>query len=116
MRQTFSGMIGISMCATQCAEGASSTACTTAGTASIVPISPPAAIVRHSYNAWVNSFVAGLVLSTIAYFVASHYIKRYLNDIGVEKSMTRSLVIFVLAAAIAYGVAFIVDWIAGLLG
>ena len=30
--------------------------------------------------------------------------------------MPRSLVIFVLAAAIAYGVAFIIDWVAGLLG
>ncbi len=50
-----------------------------------------------------------LVVSTIAFFVASFYIKRYLDGIGVPKTMTRGLVIFVLALAIAYGVAFIVD-------
>jgi len=56
-----------------------------------------------------------LVISTIAYFVASYFIKRYLNGIGVPKSMTRGLVIFVLALAIAYGVAFIVDRAAALI-
>lgn len=63
-----------------------------------------------------NSLVIGLVVSTIAYFVASHYIKRYLDESGIPKSMPRSLVTFVLAVAISYGVAFIVDWVAGLLG
>jgi hypothetical protein len=51
-----------------------------------------------------------LVLSTVAFFVASFFIKRYLVEMGIPKSMTRSLVIFCLAAAIAYGVAFIADW------
>ena len=53
--------------------------------------------------------MTSLVLSTIAFFVAGFYIKRYLDGIGVPKTMTRGLVIFVLALAIAYGVAFIVD-------
>jgi len=52
--------------------------------------------------------MTSLVLSTIAFFVASFYIKRYLDGIGVPKTITRGLVIFVLALAIAYGVAFIV--------
>jgi hypothetical protein len=56
------------------------------------------------------------VVSTIAYFVAAYFIKRYLDEIGVPKTMTRSLVIFILALAAAYGVAFIADWIAKLLG
>jgi len=51
-----------------------------------------------------------LVLSTVAFFVASYFIQRYLVDMGIPKSMTRSLVIFCLALAIAYGVAFIVEW------
>jgi len=55
------------------------------------------------------------VVSTIAYFVAVYFIKRYLDEIGVPKTMVRSLVIFVLALAVAYGVAFVADWIAGLL-
>jgi hypothetical protein len=56
--------------------------------------------------------MTSLVLSTIAFFVASFYIKRYLDGIGVPKTMTRGLVIFVLALAVAYGVAFIVDLLA----
>jgi hypothetical protein len=55
-----------------------------------------------------------LMISTVAFFVASYFIKRYLNDIGVPKTMTRGLVVFVLALAIAYGVAFIVDRAAAL--
>ena len=54
-----------------------------------------------------------IVLSTIAFFVASYFIKRYLDEIDVPKTMTRGLVVFVLALALAYGVAFIVDWAAG---
>ena len=55
--------------------------------------------------------MTSLVLSTVAFFVASFYIKRYLDGIGVPKTVTRGLVIFVLALAIAYGVAFIVGWV-----
>jgi hypothetical protein len=51
----------------------------------------------------------GLVLSAVAYFVASFYIRRYLEDMGIPKGMTRGLVVFVLALALAYGVGFIVD-------
>ena len=50
-----------------------------------------------------------IVLSTVAYFVASHYIKRYLDDLGAPKGFTRSVSTFCLAIMIAYGVAFIVD-------
>ena len=53
--------------------------------------------------------IAGLVLSTIAYFVASFFIKRHLEEMGIPKGMTRSIVIFVASLAAAYGVAFLVD-------
>ncbi len=53
--------------------------------------------------------LASLVVSTVAFFVASYFIKRHLEEMGIPKGMTRSLVIFVLALAIAYGVAFVVD-------
>lgn len=56
-----------------------------------------------------------LIVSTVAFFVASYFIKRYLNDMGVPKTMTRGLVVFVLALAIAYGVAFVVDRAAALI-
>ncbi len=57
-----------------------------------------------------------LVVSTIAFFVASYFAKRYLDDIGVPKTAVRALVIFVMAIAVAYGVAFAVDWVAALFG
>jgi cation transporter-like permease len=57
-----------------------------------------------------NARMLGIVLSTIAFFVASFLIKRYLDEIGIPKSMVRGMVVFVLALAVAYGVAFTVDW------
>jgi hypothetical protein len=53
----------------------------------------------------------GLILSTIAFVVASYFIKRYLEEMGIPRGFTRGTVIFVLAAAIAYAVAYVVDWI-----
>jgi hypothetical protein len=56
-----------------------------------------------------------LVLSTLAFFIAAHFIRRYLDEMGVAKTAGRALVVFVLALGIAYGVAAAVDWAAGLL-
>ncbi len=53
--------------------------------------------------------MASLVVSTIAYFIAAFFIKRWLDDMDIPKTMTRSLMIFVGAAAVAYGVAYVVD-------
>jgi len=60
--------------------------------------------------------VLGIVVSTLAFFVAGYFIKRYLDGIGIPKTMVRGMVVFVLALAVAYGVAFVVDWSAKLLG
>ncbi|HLQ00850.1 MAG TPA: hypothetical protein VK143_00970 [Burkholderiales bacterium] len=57
-----------------------------------------------------------LVISTIAFFAASYFIKRYLDEIDLPKTMTRGLVIFVLALAVAYVVALAVDWVAASIG
>ncbi len=57
-----------------------------------------------------NFSLASILLSTIAYFVAAYYVRRYLEDIGVEKGMTRGLVVFTLALAVSYGVSAVVDW------
>jgi len=56
------------------------------------------------------------VFGTIAFFVASYFIRRYLNETGIPKTLVRGLVVFVLALAAAYGVAFIVEWAAGFAG
>ena len=53
--------------------------------------------------------LVSLVVSTIAFFVASYFIKRHLEEIGIPKGMTRSIVIFVLALGVAYGIAFLLD-------
>lgn len=57
----------------------------------------------------------GLVLSTIAFFVATYFIRRYLDEIGIAKTMVRGMVVFVLALTAAYGVAFVVDRVTVLL-
>jgi len=57
-----------------------------------------------------------LILSTIAFFVASFSIKRYLDGMGLPKTMVRGLVVFVLALAVSYAVAFVIDWAAAIFG
>jgi membrane protein DedA with SNARE-associated domain len=57
--------------------------------------------------------VLSLVVSTIVFFVAAYFIKRQLDEMDIPKGMTRSVTIFVLALAAAYGVAWVVDRIAG---
>jgi hypothetical protein len=52
--------------------------------------------------------MTSIVLSTIAYFVAAFFIKRYLVEMGIPKGMTRGMVVFIGAAAISYGVAYLV--------
>jgi hypothetical protein len=60
--------------------------------------------------------VLTLIVSTAAYFIASHYIKRYLDEMQAPPGFTRSLLTFCAAVLIAYGVAFAVDWAEGLAG
>jgi len=47
------------------------------------------------------------VLSTIAFFVAGFFIRRRLDDMGIPKTMTRGVVVFVAALLVAYAVAFV---------
>jgi VIT1/CCC1 family predicted Fe2+/Mn2+ transporter len=53
--------------------------------------------------------LASLIVSTIAFFVASFYIKRYLEKMEIPKGMVRNLSVFVLALAVSYAVGFAVD-------
>ncbi len=52
-----------------------------------------------------------LILSTIAYFVASHTIQRQMNEMDIPKGMSRSIIVFVLALGAAYAVAALTDWL-----
>lgn len=52
-----------------------------------------------------------LGLSTVAFFVTSFFMKRYLDGMDIPKGMTRSLTIFSVALAVSYGVAMSVDFL-----
>jgi len=53
-----------------------------------------------------------LVVSTIAFFVASYFLKKQFDEMDIPKSMVRSFTIFVLAAVVSYGIAWLIDLVA----
>jgi VIT1/CCC1 family predicted Fe2+/Mn2+ transporter len=53
--------------------------------------------------------VLGIVVSTIAFFVFVYFIKRWADENDIPKGMTRNISIFVVALALSYGVAWLVD-------
>lgn len=55
-----------------------------------------------------------IVISTFVFFAAAFFLKRYLDGIGIPKGLTRSTVIFCAALLLAYGAAFVVDWLVSL--
>jgi hypothetical protein len=55
-------------------------------------------------------------LSSFAFIIAGYFIRRYLDDIGVPRGISRSVIVFVLALAVAYGVGFLVDEAVALVG
>jgi len=54
----------------------------------------------------------GIIASTIAFLVASYFIKRYFDGTDIPRGMTRNITIFTLALAVAYAVGWAVDHIA----
>ncbi|MGA9664839.1 MAG: hypothetical protein WBQ69_00115 [Gallionella sp.] len=56
-----------------------------------------------------------LIVSTIVFFIASWYIKRYLDEQEIPKGMTRGVVIFTLAALLSWGVGWSIDWAQGMI-
>ena len=50
-----------------------------------------------------------IVVSTIAFFVFGYFIKRWADDNDIPRGMTRSISVFVVALALAYVVAWLVD-------
>ena len=58
--------------------------------------------------------MTGIIVSTIVYFVASYYLKRWLDGMDIPKSFTRSAAVFSAALILAYIAADIVDRIAAL--
>jgi len=48
-------------------------------------------------------------LSTVAFFIASFYLKRRMSDMDLPSGMTGKLLVFTLALAISYFVGFVAD-------
>ena len=53
-----------------------------------------------------------IVFSTLAFFVAGAFVKRYLEQLEVPKGLTRGTLIFTVALAVAYVVGWGVDRLA----
>ena len=51
-----------------------------------------------------------LVISTIVFVIAVWYIRRYLEEQGIPKGMTRGLLVFILAYMVSWGAGTAVDW------
>jgi hypothetical protein len=53
--------------------------------------------------------IARLAASTAAFFAASYFTKRWLDDNDIPKGMTRGALIFSIALAAAYGAGWVVQ-------
>jgi len=53
--------------------------------------------------------MTSIVISAVVYFIAAYFIKRQLVEMGIPKGVTRGSVIFVGAAVVACGAAYLVD-------
>jgi len=53
--------------------------------------------------------VRSLVVSAFAFVAFSYYLKRWADDNDLPRGMTRSISILVVAGALSYGVAWLVD-------
>jgi hypothetical protein len=52
-----------------------------------------------------------IVVSTIAFFVASFYLKRYFDQSDLPQGMTRNSLVFALALIVSYAIGWAVDHI-----
>lgn len=57
--------------------------------------------------------LVSLVVSTVVFFVASYFIKRWADDNDFPKGMTRNASIFVAALAIAYAASWLIERVIG---
>lgn len=52
-----------------------------------------------------------LVISTLVFLVSAWYINRCLDEQGIPKGMTRSILVFTLASLVSWGSGEAVDWL-----
>jgi hypothetical protein len=51
-----------------------------------------------------------LLVTTFAFFIGLFYIRRYLDEQGIPKGMTRSILILVLASLLSWGAGAVAGW------
>jgi hypothetical protein len=51
-----------------------------------------------------------LIISTLAFFIAAGYLRRYLDEQGIPKGMTRGILVAVLASLVAWGAGAAAGW------
>lgn len=52
-----------------------------------------------------------LVISTVVFIIAAWYLRRYLDEQGIPKGMTRGLMVLVLASLVSWGAGDMTDWV-----
>jgi hypothetical protein len=52
-----------------------------------------------------------LIISTIVFFIAVWYIRRYLDEQGIPKGATRGVLVLTLASLAAWGTGEALDWV-----
>jgi hypothetical protein len=58
---------------------------------------------HHTHVATGALAMIGLIVSTLVFFVASFYLKRYFEAQDLPAGLTRNVLVFTLALAVAYG-------------
>lgn len=54
-----------------------------------------------------------LIISTIVFFIAAWTIRRYPDEYGIPKGMTRGILVFALASLVSWSAGEAVDWTQG---
>ena len=54
-----------------------------------------------------------LLISTLVFFVAMSYLRRYLDEQGIPAGATRGILMFTLASVLSWGAGAAVDWLDG---
>ena len=57
--------------------------------------------------------ISSIAVSVVAFFVAAWYLRRYLDEQGIPKGMTRTILIFTLAYLASWASGAAVDWMQG---
>ena len=51
-----------------------------------------------------------LIISTLVFFIAAWYIRRYLDEQGIPKGFARGVMVFLLASLVSWGAGEAADW------